>query len=106
MSAYGIDPVGSVSNATVQKLLTQSPAVVTSLAANNPVYLPFANAFSSLFYDGGAKIHANSAITDTVNRYQQQAFSQALANNSDDQNMEMFGKAGASQIAHDKERRA
>jgi uncharacterized protein DUF1217 len=98
LAAYGIDPA-SIPAATVQTLLTQSPAIATSIAANNPAYLPFANAFSSLFYDGGAKIHATAAINDTISRYQQQNFSQALANNTDDQNVALFGKAGANQIA-------
>jgi predicted Fe-Mo cluster-binding NifX family protein len=97
LTAFGIDPA-SVSTDTVTKLLSQSPATPTSVAANNPVYQPFANAFNSLFYDKGANIHATTAITDVVNRYQQQTFSAALANHTDDQNKQMFGAAGAVQV--------
>ncbi len=97
LSAYGIDAT-TVSSDTVQKLLSQSPAVTTSVAANNPAYLPFANAFNSLFYDKGAGIHDATAISKVVSKYQQQTFSSALANNTDDQNVHMFGAAGAKQI--------
>lgn len=97
LTAYGIDPE-SVSSDTVSKLLSQSPATPTSVAAKNPVYQPFAKAFNSLFYDKGANIHATTAVTDVVNRYQQQTFSAALANNTDDQNKQTFGAAGAAQI--------
>ena len=97
MTAYGIDPA-SVSTDTVQKLLTQSPAIATSVAANNPAYQPFANAFSSLFYDGGAAIHATAAVNATISRYQQKTFAQALVNNTDDQNTQLLGAAGAAQI--------
>jgi len=97
LTAFGIDPA-SVSTDTVSKLLSQSPATPTSVAANNPLYQPFANAFNSLFYDKGANIHVTTAITDVVNRYQQQTFSAALANNTDDQNKQTFGAAGAAQI--------
>jgi hypothetical protein len=68
------------------------------VAANNPLYQSFANAFNSLFYDKGANIHARAAVADVVNRYQQQTFSVALANNTDAQNKQIFGAAGASQI--------
>lgn len=97
LTAYGIDPT-TVSSDTVQKLLTQSPAVATSVAANNPTYLSFANAFNSLFYDKGAGIHDSAAITAVVNKYQQQTFSSALANNTNDENVHMFGATGAKQI--------
>src|SRR5262249_37298432 len=63
------------------------------------LYQPFAKAFSSLFYDGGATIHATSAINDAVSRYQQQTFTRTLANNTNAQNTQMFGAAGAEQIA-------
>ena len=97
LTAYGIDPT-SVSSDTVSKLLSQSPATATSVAANNPAYMAFAKAFNSLFYDQGAGIHAATAISDVVNKYQQQTFSSALANNTDDENVHMFGAAGAKQI--------
>ncbi|MFZ2031404.1 MAG: DUF1217 domain-containing protein [Vitreimonas sp.] len=97
LNAFGIDP-STVSTDTVQKLLTQSPSTATSVAATNPNYMPFAQAFSSLFYDKGASINTTTAIKDTVSRYQQQTFSRALANNTDAQNVQMFGTAGAAQI--------
>ena len=97
LTAYGIDPT-TVSSDTVSKLLSQSPATATSVAAKNPTYLPFANAFNSLFYDKGAHIHDSTAITDVVSRYQQQTFSAALAINTDAQNTQVFGAVGAKQI--------
>lgn len=98
LTAYGIDPT-TISSDTVSKLLTQAPSTTTSVAANNPNYQAFANAFTSLYYDKGAAIHATDAVTDVVNRYQQQTFSTAIANNTDDQNTQMFGSAASAQIA-------
>ena len=97
LTAFGIDPA-SVSTDTVSNLLSQSPATPMSVAANNPLYQPFAKAFNSLYYDKGANIHATTAITDVINRYQQQTFAAALANNTDAQNNQMFGAAGTVQI--------
>ncbi|MBI3438054.1 MAG: DUF1217 domain-containing protein [Proteobacteria bacterium] len=98
LTAFGVDP-SSVSTDTVSKLLSQSPATATSVAANNPNYRAFANAFNSLYYDKGANIHATDAITDVVHRYQQQTFSSAVVNNTDDHNAQLFGFAAATQIA-------
>lgn len=98
LTAYGIDP-STISSDTVSKLLSQAPSTATSVAATNPNYQAFANAFNSLYYDKGANIHDSANVTDTINKYQQQTFSAAIANNTDDQNKQMFGSASVTQIA-------
>jgi hypothetical protein len=96
--AYGIDP-NSVSADTVQKLLTELPTLSSSVAANNPAYQAFANAFLSLHYDGGAGVAKTDNINDVVSRYQQRTFAQALTANTEGENAELFGAKGAAQIA-------
>jgi hypothetical protein len=98
LAAYGIDPT-TVSADTVQALLTQTPTDTTSVAYNNPAYQAFANAFSALNdISNAASVTTSSAINSVVANYQQRGFAQALATNTDAQNIAMFGSAGAKKV--------
>jgi hypothetical protein len=68
------------------------------VAANNPGYQAFATAFTSLQSGDLATFHSTAAINDTISKYQQATFSAALTNNTDAQNVTMFGRTGAAQI--------
>jgi len=99
LTAYGIDP-STVSSNTVQMLLTQDPTNATSVAATNPDYSAFAQQFSQLNSVATAPaVTTSSAVDAIVAQYQQKSFATAIATNSNDQNVSMFGAAGAKQIS-------
>jgi hypothetical protein len=97
LTAYGVDP-SKISTSTVQQLLTQDPTSSSSLAQNNPAYLQFAQAFSSLQTDGGVSVQNSSNINTVIGNYQLNAFENTLATNDSSVNGSTFGTTGADEI--------
>jgi hypothetical protein len=98
LTAYGIDPT-TISADTVDKLLTQSKTDKTSVYVNNPQYQAFADAFAQLRSPGGSgTISTAAAIKAVTDGYQQKSFAQALATNTQAQNISMFGSNNAAKI--------